>query len=65
MRQEVTKDAHLKFEVEAGGEHRIKRICFGRTAPIEPSHMTAWKLVAERWNGRESAAIRVEQVFDQ
>ncbi len=64
VRQEILKDAHLRFEVDAGGGRRLKGICFGRTAPIEPGHMVAWRLMAERWNGYENATIRVEQVFD-
>lgn len=64
VRQEVLKEAHLKLEIDAGGGRRLKGICFGRTHPIEPHQMVAWRVVAERWNGRLGAAIRVEQVFE-
>ncbi|MDV7398752.1 hypothetical protein RZS08_45520, partial [Arthrospira platensis SPKY1] len=62
-KQEVIKDAHLKLEIDAGGGRVIKGICFNRTDAIEPHDVCAWKLVVERWNGRELPSIRVDHVF--
>jgi single-stranded-DNA-specific exonuclease len=62
--QRLVKDRHLKLDLQLG-RRRIPAIAFGRTEPVGPQAVLAYRLQRDTWQGADGVSLVVAHVDTQ